>query len=94
MNRNQTKQKTTLEIIKKNYPEDVLIKKLDLMVRSLSKLEQEVLTQRFGLNDGNPQSLKKVGQRLGLTQPAVQLIETRALSRLRKQFIFGYFNIQ
>lgn len=44
--------------------------------------EATVLRMRFGLTDNEPQTLKEIGERLGLTRERVRQIETEALAKL------------
>ncbi len=44
--------------------------------------EATVLRMRFGLSDNEPQTLKEIGERLGLTRERVRQIETEALAKL------------
>jgi len=44
--------------------------------------ESAVLRMRFGLGDYEPQTLKEIGEALGLTRERVRQIETEALNRL------------
>jgi RNA polymerase sigma factor (sigma-70 family) len=49
---------------------------------SLPERNRNVLRWRYGLEDGQPQTLEQVGQRLGLTRERVRQIEARAVRRL------------
>jgi RNA polymerase primary sigma factor len=48
----------------------------------LSEREREVLELRYGLSGGDPVSLGKIGERLGMTRERVRQIEHQALERL------------
>ncbi len=50
----------------------------------LSERERTVLRLRYGLDGGPPQTMREVGQRLGLTAEGVRQIELRALAKLRR----------
>lgn len=50
----------------------------------LEARDREILTLRFGLTDGSPQTLTTIGRRLGLSRERVRQLEARALGRLRE----------
>jgi RNA polymerase primary sigma factor len=51
----------------------------------MDEREATVLRLRFGLDDEEPMTLKKIGERLGLTRERIRQIEKDALSKLREQ---------
>lgn len=53
------------------------------LVGTLSKREQLVIRRRFGLDDGDDQTLEQVGLLLGVQRETVRQIESRALRHLR-----------
>ena len=53
------------------------------VLRKLPKREQEVLTLRFGLEDGYSLTLEEVGLIFGVTRERIRQIEAKALRRLR-----------
>ncbi|MGI6455922.1 MAG: sigma-70 family RNA polymerase sigma factor [bacterium] len=56
----------------------------------LNKREREVLAHRFNLrNGGKKQSLRKVGQLMGLSAEGVRRIEAQAMSKLRRPHILS-----
>ncbi|MEL6813430.1 MAG: RNA polymerase sigma factor, RpoD/SigA family [Cyanobacteria bacterium J06598_3] len=78
-------------------PEDYTVQqslKQDIfrMLAELTTQQQEVINLRFGLGDGNPLSLAKVGQRMGISRERVRQLEQQALKHLRrrKATINGY----
>lgn len=60
-----------------------LKEKLNYVLKTLTKREQEVLDLRFGLTTSEPMSLDNVGLILGVTRERVRQIEAKALRRLR-----------
>jgi RNA polymerase primary sigma factor len=54
----------------------------DLFDRCLSPREQEVLTLRYGLDDGEPRTLGEAGHVVGVSRERVRQIEKRALQKL------------
>jgi RNA polymerase sigma factor (sigma-70 family) len=48
----------------------------------LPERERQVLTLRFGLEDGEPKTLEEIGKRLGITRERVRQVEGQALARL------------
>lgn len=55
------------------------------MLSELTPQQQEVINLRFGLADGNPLSLAKVGQRMGISRERVRQLEQQALKHLRRR---------
>ena len=55
------------------------------MLQELKPKEREVLSLRFGLEDGEEWSLAKIGQRLNLSRERIRQLESKALARLRSQ---------
>jgi RNA polymerase primary sigma factor len=70
-------------------PEDELLendnlKHVNRMLATMDPREATILRMRFGLDDGQPQTLKEIGEILGLTRERVRQIESEALERLNK----------
>ena len=70
-------------------PEDELLesdnlKHVNLMLEKMDPREATILKMRFGLDDGQPRTLKEIGEILGLTRERVRQIESEALERLNK----------
>ncbi|PPS43193.1 RNA polymerase sigma factor, RpoD/SigA family [Chroococcidiopsis sp. TS-821] len=58
---------------------------LDHLMAELTPQQREVLSLRFGLEDGNELSLAKVGERLNLSRERVRQLEHQALAHLRRR---------
>lgn len=58
---------------------------LEKLMADLTPQQREVLMLRFGLADGQPMTLAKIGDHLNISRERVRQIEREALSRLRKQ---------
>jgi RNA polymerase primary sigma factor len=54
-------------------------------IAELPGREREVLVMRFGLAGAEPEPLREIGRRLGITQERVRQIESRALARLARE---------
>ena len=59
------------------------------LLQELNPREREVLSLRFGLEDGEEWSLAKVGQKLNLSRERVRQLEIRAIARLRHKHPFA-----
>ncbi|HEX7896278.1 MAG TPA: sigma-70 family RNA polymerase sigma factor [Planctomycetota bacterium] len=71
----------------------------DQLRRSLAQLsskEREILTRRYGLESGCPQTLEEVGKVIGLTRERIRQIEVKALRKLqhpsRSRALAGYLD--
>lgn len=74
----------------KASPEDYTVReslKQDIrtLLSELTPQQQEVITLRYGLNDGNELSLAKVGNRLNISRERVRQLEQQALKHLRRR---------
>ena len=54
------------------------------VIRTLTPQQQRVVSLRFGLDDGNPLTLAKVGERLNVSRERVRQVEQAALKFLRE----------
>jgi RNA polymerase nonessential primary-like sigma factor len=55
------------------------------LLASLAPIQREVLTLRFGLENGHQLSLTQIGERLNLSRERIRQLEQKALSILRRQ---------
>jgi RNA polymerase sigma factor (sigma-70 family) len=56
---------------------------LERALDDLPGRERDVLTLRFGLEDGEPKTLEEIGNLLGFTRERVRQLESQALARLQ-----------
>jgi RNA polymerase primary sigma factor len=84
----------TLDDIIKDVGDDGDEKKVDYnfltedlgkLMSILSSREQEVISMRYGLIDGNSQSLSSIGRELGITRETARQIEKKSLIKLKEQ---------
>jgi RNA polymerase primary sigma factor len=68
------------QLDEKDYAETALE-----VFKTLPKREQIILTHRFGLEDGNEQTLEQIGQQFGVTRERIRQIQDKALEKLRKR---------
>jgi len=61
----------------------LLHEQLESVLRTLSKREEKVIQQRFGLLDGHPRTLREVGREFHLSRERIRQIEAKALSKCR-----------
>ncbi len=58
---------------------------LEKLMSDLTPQQKEVIGLRFGLSDGKPMTLAKIGECLSISRERVRQIEREALSKLRKR---------
>jgi RNA polymerase primary sigma factor len=56
---------------------------INILLKTLSEKEADILEYRFGLNGKRPMSLKEIGNRYKLTKERIRQIEKKALKRLQ-----------
>ncbi|MEA2515491.1 MAG: polymerase primary sigma factor, partial [Thermomicrobiales bacterium] len=61
----------------------MLKEQMEDVLGTLSVREREVLTLRFGLEDGRGKTLEEVGREFGVTRERIRQIEAKALRKLR-----------
>jgi RNA polymerase primary sigma factor len=77
-----------IEDVHSDQPDETTAKRLRSVeladaLQHLNPRMQRVLSLRFGLEDGKPQTLEEVGAGLGITRERVRQLEARALRELR-----------
>ncbi len=69
-----------------NYVTRQLLRQdLKNLLAELTPQQQEVLTLRYGLDDGKEMSLSKVGVRMNISRERVRQLENQALNHLRRR---------
>ncbi len=53
-------------------------------LETLTSDEKRVITMRFGLDGGEPQTLEAIGKIFGVTRERIRQIEHKSLEKLRK----------
>jgi RNA polymerase primary sigma factor len=61
-----------------------LRKEIEELLDRLGPRDRDVVRFRFGLSDGEPKTLEEIARRLGITRERVRQIESKALSKLRR----------
>jgi RNA polymerase nonessential primary-like sigma factor len=62
-----------------------LRQELETLMADLTPQQQQVISLRFGLEDGRALTLAKIGDRLNISRERVRQIEREALTKLRKR---------
>lgn len=65
--------------------QSALRNELQQLMSELTPQQQQVLSMRFGLEDGQALTLAKIGDRLNISRERVRQIEREALTKLRKR---------
>ena len=79
--------KDIFELCNINYIDVIEKKMAEILPLYISERAQDVIAERYGVNDGQEKTLEEVGQLLGITRERVRQIECNALMRLRRSYI-------
>jgi RNA polymerase primary sigma factor len=63
-----------------------LLDELDTLLGVLDQREKKIISQRFGLDGGNPRILEEIGKDLGITRERIRQLQNNALTKLRRAF--------
>lgn len=78
-----TQEKRANPMIEENLQQD-RVSKIQRVLSRLDERERQIIVGRFGLDHSKePQTLKQVGEELGVTKERIRQIEARALNKLR-----------
>ena len=62
--------------------EDTDARMVDRLLDTIDERESRILRLRYGLDDGDPMTLKEIGERVNLSRERVRQIENDALKKL------------
>lgn len=66
------------------FDRDAVRRALESLLPALPERDRQVVIWRYGLLDGEPQTLAEIGQRIGVSRERVRQIEKQALASLRE----------
>ena len=78
---------TEADVVMRPLEDDVDLCLLASALDTLSPLEREIITLRFGLGGGKEQTQKEVADRLGISQSYISRLEKRIIQRLKKEIL-------
>lgn len=58
------------------------------LLKELPEREAEILTMRYGLDDGTPKTLEEVGKKFNLTRERIRQLENKAIRRLSRNHAY------
>ncbi|NGN68713.1 sigma-70 family RNA polymerase sigma factor [Streptomyces sp. A7024] len=67
----------------------LLREQLRRILDGLTEREAGVISQRYGLGDGEPKSLEEIGRAYGVTRERIRQIETKTMAKLRRPSVAG-----
>lgn len=65
----------------------------DILKKSLSKMEYEILTLRYGLNGSNVYTQKEVAKKFNISRSYVSRLETKSLVKIREYLLQNNINL-
>jgi RNA polymerase primary sigma factor len=74
----------TTPLVEDELIRQALVSQIHSVLGELDPREREVMSLRFGLEGGEPQTLQQIGNRLRLSRERVRQIEARAKEKLRR----------
>jgi RNA polymerase primary sigma factor len=67
----------------------IMRQEIDEIMDTLQDRERQILTMRYGLEDGNSLTLEEVAKKFKLTRERIRQIEMRAIEKLREEYEIG-----
>jgi RNA polymerase primary sigma factor len=64
--------------------QELLRERIEVALGELDQREREIIRMRYGLDDGEPCTLEKIGRKLSVTRERVRQMEQRALRKLQE----------
>src|SRR5437763_6500468 len=64
-----------------------LLGEVDGLLETLDPRERKIISQRFGLDGGQPKTLEDVGKDFGITRERIRQLQNIALAKLRHALI-------
>lgn len=78
---------TESDIVMRPIEEEVDRSLLEKAIGMLPPREEQIITMRFGLKDGQEKTQKEVADQLGISQSYISRLEKRIISRLKKEIL-------
>jgi RNA polymerase primary sigma factor len=67
----------------------IMRQEIEEIMDTLQDRERQILTMRYGLEDGNSLTLEEVAKKFKLTRERIRQIEMRAIEKLREEYEMG-----
>jgi RNA polymerase primary sigma factor len=71
--------------LRKLADQEMLKEKIDLVLKTLSYREREIIKLRYGIGDGYTYTLEEVGRIFKVTRERVRQVEAKAIKKLQRQ---------